>query len=97
MVESSIPDNNVNWQVFDSDEQILNFLLEEDMHLTFNQHTVREQYGDQIIQLISHNLPKGLVTLQSIFNIDDQVKKIKTSLVVQQHHYEDLEIVEGKN
>lgn len=38
-----------------------------------------------------------MVTLESIFNIDEQVMKNKSSLLVQQYHYEDLEILEGNN
>lgn len=83
--------------MFDSDEQILNFLLEEDVFSASNQHKLEQQYGDQIIQLKSNKLPKGLITLESIFNADDQARKNKTNLLVQQDHYEDLEIAKGKN
>ncbi|XP_057825751.1 uncharacterized protein LOC131037573 [Cryptomeria japonica] len=36
IIRPSIPDNNVNWQVFESDEQILQFLLEEDVFAASN-------------------------------------------------------------
>ena len=58
---------------------------------------MQEQYGDQIIQLSSNKLPKALVTLESIFTIDDQFKKNKSSLVVHWDHYEDLKILKGRN
>lgn len=96
IVRPSIPDNNINWQVFESDEQILQFLLEEDVFAASNQDRLKGNYEDQVVQLKSNKFPKGLVTLESIFNTDDQAKKNKTSLLIQQEYYADLEIELGK-
>jgi len=41
-------------------------------------------------------LPKGLVTLESIFSTDDQLKKSKTSMQVKEEHFEELEIFKDK-
>ena len=41
-------------------------------------------------------MPKGLVTLESIFNTDDQLKKDKSSLQIKEEHYEEVEIATGK-
>ena len=42
-------------------------------------------------------MPKGLVTVESIFKKYDQEKRNKTSLVVQQEHYADLDLDPGKS
>ena len=42
VVRPSIPKNDVNWKFFDSNEKILNFLLEEDLHSTFNQQKMKD-------------------------------------------------------
>ena len=47
----SVPDNDVSWQVFDNDEQILYFLMEENVFANSNQQRYKDQYGDQVIQL----------------------------------------------
>ena len=41
-------------------------------------------------------MPKGLVTLESIFNTDDQFKKDKSSLQIKEEHYEEVEIAKDK-
>lgn len=41
-------------------------------------------------------MPKGLVTLESIFNSDDQFRKDKCSMTMKQKHYEPVEIFKGK-
>ena len=45
----SIPDNNVNREVFESDEQILQFLFEDDIFANSNQKRYKDQYGDQVL------------------------------------------------
>jgi hypothetical protein len=42
-------------------------------------------------------MPKGLVTLETIFNKDDEVKRNKAGLVVQQEHSAELELKSGKS
>lgn len=49
-----------------------------------------------MIQLKKNKLPKGLVTLESIFNYDDQLKKKKVGIQVKEDHYEEVEIFKGK-
>lgn len=97
IIRPSVLDNNMNWQVFKDDEQILQFLFEEDVFASSNQQRYKEQYGDQVLQLKNNKLPKGLVTLESAFNSDDQVKTGKANLLVQQNQYEHLEVAPGKN
>lgn len=80
VIKPFIPDNNIHWKVFESDEQVLSFMLKEDEFAAINQEKIKQQYDDQIIQLKSNKLPKGLVTLESIFSTDNQPKKSKTSM-----------------
>lgn len=61
-----------------------------------NQAKIKHQYDDQVIQLKTNKLPKGLVTLESIFSSDDQLKKNKVGIQVKEEHYEELEIFKGK-
>ena len=96
VVRPPIPNNHTNWQVFDSDEQILSFLLEEDVFFVSNQDKLKHHYDNQIIRLKSNKLPKGLVTLESIFNRDDEFRRNKAGMQVKEDHYEDLEVVDGK-
>ena len=41
-------------------------------------------------------MPKGLVTLESIFNTDDQFKKDKSSLQIKEEYYGDIEVANDK-
>ena len=41
-------------------------------------------------------MPKGLVTLESIFNTDDQLKKDKSSIQIKEEHYEEVEVAKDK-
>ena len=77
VVRPSILDDHTNWQVFESDEQILSFLLEEYIFSVSNQDKLKQYYDDQIIQLKSNKLQKGLITLESIFSRDDELRKTK--------------------
>lgn len=97
IVTPSIPDNNGDWQVFDNDEQILQFLFEEDVFSRHNQDRLSQNYGDQVIQLKANKMPRGLVTLETVFNKDDEVKKNKAGLVVQQERCVELELELGKS
>ncbi|KAH9296132.1 hypothetical protein KI387_039720, partial [Taxus chinensis] len=71
VVKPAVPDNNTSWQVFENDQQIVNFLQEEAEFSTRNQDKLHQQYGDQVVQLRTNKLPKGLITLESIFNLND--------------------------
>lgn len=79
-----------------SDEKIANFLIEEAEFSARNQHKFSEQYENWFLQLKTNKLPKGLVTLESIFNIDDQFRKDKGNMFVKEEHYEPIEIFKDK-
>ncbi|KAH9302401.1 hypothetical protein KI387_013984, partial [Taxus chinensis] len=48
IVRPAVPDNNTSWQVFENDQEIVNFLQEEAEFLSRNQDKLEQQYGDQI-------------------------------------------------
>ena len=72
-----IPDNIENWQVFEDDKDIINFLLNEDkyhgqeMDCSDLIETIDGKetiFGQEIVQLKTNKVPKGLVVLESIFD-----------------------------
>lgn len=91
----SILGNNINQQEFDSHEKILTFFPKEDDQVVI-QDKFKQQYDDQVVQLKTNKLPKGLVTLESIFNIDDQLTKGKFGLQIKEDHQDQLKIFKGK-
>lgn len=60
--------------MFDPDVLIVNFLQNEAEFFSRNESKLQSQYGDQIVNLNSNKFPKGLVTLEGIFNFDDQAR-----------------------
>ena len=72
-------------------------MFEEDVFSEYNQDRLSQNCGDQVIQLKSNKMPRGLVTLETIFKKDDEVKKNKAGLVVQQEHCVELELELGKS
>ncbi|KAH9324241.1 hypothetical protein KI387_004419, partial [Taxus chinensis] len=48
IIRPSLPDNNVSWQVFENDQQIIHFLQEEAEFSAKNQEKLEQQYGDQV-------------------------------------------------
>lgn len=97
VVRPTIPDNDTHWQVFDSDEQIVSFLLNEAEFSERNQSRLEDQYGDQIIHLSSNKLPKGLITLESVFNPDDQARGKGMNLAAEKDNHVPVEVAEGKS
>ncbi|KAH9292540.1 hypothetical protein KI387_042274, partial [Taxus chinensis] len=47
IVRPVVLDNNTSWQVFENDQQIVNFLQEEAEFSARNQDRLEQQYGDQ--------------------------------------------------
>ena len=79
----SILDNVENWQVFEDDKDILNFMLSEDKYhgqeMDYNDliETINGKetiFGQEIMQLKTNKVPKGLVVLKIIFDNQDRVK-----------------------
>jgi len=71
IVRPTIPDNDENWQVFENNFQVLSFLQQSGEFADQLQPKIEEAYGDQIIQLKSNKLPKGLITLENLFDLED--------------------------
>lgn len=79
----AIPNNLKNWQVFDSDEQINNFLaLNEEFSSSFidlKKMDLDEIIDDEgeVINLNVNHLPKGLSPLEDLLHSNDIPKKPK--------------------
>lgn len=41
-------------------------------------------------------MPKGLVIVESVFNSDDQAKRPKPNIQIQQDHYEEVDFFKAK-
>ena len=95
VVRPAIPGNNTHWQVFESNEQIVSFLQNEAEFSDRNQSRLQDQYGDQISNLTSNKLPKGLITLESVFNPDDQARDRVMNLPADEDDYTSVIVVDG--
>ena len=77
---SPIPDNIMNWRVFEDDEQIINFLHLED---TFKGSVIDdEQHEDLLQDLVSKDkleysdgMPKNIIRLEKLFDHQDKFKR----------------------
>ena len=77
----SIPNNIENWQVFEDDKDILQFMLSEGKYCSqeldcsaFVEIVDGKEivFGQEILQLKMNKLPKGLVMLESAFDNQDR-------------------------
>ena len=78
------------------DEQIINFLQSKARFSERNQSRLQRQYADQVLHLSSNKLPRGLVTLDGMFNSDDQSKGKCSNLATSKDDYVPAIVVEGK-
>ncbi|KAH9299884.1 hypothetical protein KI387_044107 [Taxus chinensis] len=78
------------------DKQIIHFLQEEAEFSAKNQEKLEQQYGDQVVQLRTNKLPKGLITLESIFNPNDQLRKEKSNIQVKREDSVSILVEENK-
>ncbi|KAH9308532.1 hypothetical protein KI387_036443, partial [Taxus chinensis] len=53
-------------------------------------------YGDQVVQLRTNKLPKGLITLESIFNPNDQFRKEKENIQIKREDSVSILVEENK-
>lgn len=67
VVRPAIPDNDAHWQVFKSNEHIPMFIQQSREFVDQLQPKVSKAYDDQVIQLKTNKLPKGLITLENLF------------------------------
>lgn len=95
MVRPVVPNNKVKWQVFDSTQQIVKFLQEEVEFSAKNQSSLQSIWRlDHLAQF--NKLPKGLITFEGIFNLDDQVKGRAMNLAARKGDYRPISIANGK-
>jgi hypothetical protein len=83
-----VPNNISNWKVFEGDEQIINFLTNQDnfKDLAIDDEEFREkttgtnpQIGQDVGKLKAHTIPKGVANLESLFDIKDRFKGPKNA------------------
>ena len=88
----SVPDNVKHWKVFEDDQEIEKFLqsiddfsalhIDEDPHMEDDHHPkgfLNEIVDHQIIQLPSNHIPRGLISLERLFNGNDVAVKGRVS------------------
>ena len=76
----SIPENIMNWRVFEDDEQIINFLHSED---TFKGLVIDNEQRETILQASaseempkhSNGMPKNIVRMEKLFNLQDKFRR----------------------
>ena len=75
-----IPDNVMNWRVFEDDEQIINFLHFED---TFKGSVIDDEQHEALLQASaleetpkhSNGMPKIIVRLEKLFDLQDKFRR----------------------
>ena len=66
MYRPSIPDNVMNWKVFDDDQQILDFLSAQD---TFQGLAIDEAKHKISLSDISNIIPKIVINLEKFYDL----------------------------
>ena len=77
---SSIPDNIMNWRVFEDDEQIIIFLHSKD---TFKGLVIDDEQHEALLQAStleekpkhSNIMPKNIVRLEKLFDLQEKFRK----------------------
>ena len=83
--------------MFESNEQIVGFWQNEAEFSDRNQWRLQDQYGDQIINLSSNKLPKDIITLESVFNPNDQARGRVMNLATDKDDHTPVMIADGKS
>jgi hypothetical protein len=83
LYKPSVPNNISNWKVFEGDEQIINFLTNQDnfKDLAIDDEEFQEkttetnpQEGQDVGKLKAHTIPRGIANLESLFDLKDHFK-----------------------
>jgi hypothetical protein len=79
----SIPNNIINWRVFDDDHELINFLHLKD---TFKDSIIDEGQNDILMNTDtnddtkaagpSNNIPRSVVMLEKLYDLQDKFKKV---------------------
>jgi hypothetical protein len=86
LYKPSIPNNVINWRVFDDDQQLINFLHLKD---TFKDSIIDEGQHDLLMNTDNNdvveatnttgptnNIPKSVVRLEKLYDLQDKFKKV---------------------
>jgi hypothetical protein len=85
-----VPNKIFKWKVFEGDEQIINFLTNQDnfKYLAIEDEVFQEQSveidpqtGQPIDRSKSHTIPKGIANLENIFDLKEQFKGPKNAKI----------------
>jgi hypothetical protein len=102
-----VPNNISNWKVFEGDEQIINFLTNQDnfKDLAIDDEEFQEkttetnpQIGKDVGKLKAHTIPKGISNLETLFDLKDHFKgpkNVKTGISCPLHENVNLETPEA--
>lgn len=94
VVRPVVLDNDIHWQVFESDEHIAIFIQKSEEFADQLQPKVSKAYGDQEIQLKTNKLPKGLITPKNLFDYEDG-KNDKKKFTIDKGDYTELQVEDG--
>lgn len=67
-----VPDNIKHFQVFEDDIHILAFLANSS---AFEEYIIDEDCDEEIVNLPTNVIPKGMVTLEKVFDSDSRIKE----------------------
>jgi hypothetical protein len=81
MFRPSIPDNVMNWRVFNNDTQIINFLTSsnvfQDSVIDDEAHEQDLQnYRDEASKVKENCIPRNVLSLEKLFNLQTKFKKL---------------------
>jgi hypothetical protein len=88
LYKPSVPNNISNWKVFEGDEQIINFLTNQDnfKDLAIDDEVFQEKStetdprtGQPIDKSKSHTIPKGIANLENLFDLKERFKGPKNA------------------
>ena len=83
-----MPKNISNWKFFEGDENIINFLTNQDnfKYLAIDDEVFQEKstetnprMGQPIDRLKSHTIPKGIANLENLFDLKEWFKGPKNA------------------
>jgi hypothetical protein len=88
LYKPSVPNNISNWKVFEGDEQIINFLTNQDNFkdlsiddeifqdqlIETNPHVQKPETDQSTNKLRSHMIPKGVSNLENLFDLRERFK-----------------------
>jgi hypothetical protein len=88
LYQPSVPNNISNWKVFEGDEQIINFLTNQDnfKDLAIDDEVFQDQsmetnhhVNQSIDKSKSHTIPKGIYNLENLFDLKERFKGSKNA------------------